>query len=401
MFHLYYTNLSSQLSLNSTLEIEEMINEYLIGEGISISNFSYVGLDNQFAIFEGESPNFDLDTGIVFGTGDIISDSGIIGPSGSLFSGQVGSIEGDDDLLFLAQSISNNPNAQNITSSHDLASIEFDFVSDGNLVQMELIYSSEEYTTWINTIFNDQCGVFVSGPGISGPFSSPSNFTNGSENFALVPFTDYPISVSTIYSDPGSFPDQLNAQYFNFNSNLVNLTLNGYTNLMPIFIPVIPGETYHIKIAIADMSDGFQGSALFLGKNSFQIANDEDGDGISEQYDCDDSNYSIYPGAIEIANNGIDEDCNGEDLITISIKELNGSDLNFYPNPSSEFIVIENNLWNELHVRLYDLTGNLIANHISSQETFTLDVSDLNSGIYLIQFEHKGNSHSSRFAKVD
>ena len=44
---------------------------------------------------------------------------------------------------------------------------------------------------------------------------------------------------------------------------------------------------------------------------------DEDGDGFDEREDCDDRDAAAYPGAPETADDGVDQDCDGLDSLTV------------------------------------------------------------------------------------
>ena len=60
-------------------------------------------------------------------------------------------------------------------------------------------------------------------------------------------------------------------------------------------------------------NDGYRGSYTI---ESFSMDCSGVGETSNLIVDCDDSNPTIYPGAIEIPNDGIDQDCDGEDLVS-------------------------------------------------------------------------------------
>jgi hypothetical protein len=50
---------------------------------------------------------------------------------------------------------------------------------------------------------------------------------------------------------------------------------------------------------------------------TWTVLADADGDGFSPPADCDDANAATHPGAIEIPNNAVDEDCSGADHVIV------------------------------------------------------------------------------------
>jgi gliding motility-associated-like protein len=243
-----------------------LVNNVLLGTGVTASNIVFTpgaNANSQLGYFNGSNSNIGLDSGIVLSSGNVAD----VVPNS--FIGLFGSNTPNPDLLSVAQIMPTVLNFPAPMTTWDAAILEFDFVPSSDTVKFRYVFGSNEYNTFINTQYNDVFGFFISGPGITGPYSG------NSKNIALVPNTNppLPISISSVHNgNPNAFPNPIapfNQQYFVDNAAGTTVALNGFTTVFTAISAVTCGLTYHIRIAISDCGDGSLDSGVFLEANSF------------------------------------------------------------------------------------------------------------------------------------
>jgi len=120
---------------------------------------------------------------------------------------------------------------------------------------------------------------------------------------------------------------------------------------------------------------------------------DLDGDGFLLLDDCNDLDSLINPAAEEIPNNGIDEDCDGMDLLN-STYDLNNIIINIFPNPTTGIVHIKKDGYINFRVSLFDTNGQLMISQLNSsylnlenyaQGTYVLTLHDLDSENYIVE----------------
>jgi hypothetical protein len=244
---LAFANLSNaQFSVDSATNQVSAVEDLFLANGIFVNNIGFIGDSAQLGIlFDGDSVNLGVESGIVLSTGIAASVS-----NGSNMSGGAWS------------SPSQNSDLSALTgfSTYDLAQLDFDFLATVDSMTFQFVFGSNEYPEWVGSSFNDIFGFFVSGPGITGAYS------NQAVNIAVVPGTNEIVSINTINGNTNS-----NLFIDNSNFTIPSLYCDGYT--VPMFATIgglSVGEAYHITLAIADASDAALDSWVFLGGNSFQ-----------------------------------------------------------------------------------------------------------------------------------
>jgi len=256
----FISNYAQNITVDEGFTPQYLVNDVLINSScanvlnVSVSGGNFASGEKSFGYFDATGTSFPFQNGIVLSTGKIVNAQG---PNTSLSDdgGNMG-WNGDPDLN----------QALGLSNTFNATILEFDFIPLGNRISFDYIFSSEQY--------------------LSNPMSNQCNFTDGFafllrrngetnyQNLAVVPNTNIPVKVNTVRGS-GTICPAANETYFDaFNGTVHPTNFNGQTKVLTAQSDVIPGETYHIKLVIADEGNHRFDSAIFLGGGSFNFGID-------------------------------------------------------------------------------------------------------------------------------
>jgi len=273
------TSASGQIIMNP-LPAQNLVEDVLAGSGVQVFNVTFNGDPQQMGVFSNSlADSLGIPSGVVMTSGNIPEQytgavNGVLinqEDFGTLSSGGQNSImaQNDPDLNAILISYGVPPPFEPNQYTNNVSTLEFDFIPSGDSLAFTYVFGSEEYESYVCSQFFDVFGFFLSGPGING------TYTNGAENLAIIPNTNLAVGINTVndgVSDGGQYcpPDGLsNSEFYHGNPASAVFSVNGFTYPLVAQATVQCGETYHIKLVIANGTDQALDSWVFLKAGSF------------------------------------------------------------------------------------------------------------------------------------
>lgn len=257
---LLHNSTNAQVNVTTGLTPAQMA-QILAGQGVIIMNATMNGTcpTTAFGKFQFNAANpsdIAIDSGIVLTSGSAVN---IPNPVTFFSSATFPTGPGDADLdaILLASG--------SAVTTRDACILEFDFIPAGDTIKFDYVFGSEEYPEYACATVNDVFGFIISGPGLP----------PGLNNMALIPGTNVPISINSVNMGTGAFGSPGNctnppsvpvgSYYVDYLGNGgTQVAYDGFTTVMTAVSGVIPCDTYHLKIGIADGGDAAFDSGVFL-----------------------------------------------------------------------------------------------------------------------------------------
>ncbi len=249
----------------SGFSITQLVKDVLISGGSTCSaanvtnvavspNLAVTNQNRSWGYFNKATTNFPFAKGIVLTTG-------YARKAGNDLQGTLSDPLGTGGDADLAAALG-VPNSQ----LNDATYIEFDFVPASTKVTFRYLFASKEYQTNFPCTISDGFALLLKKVG--DPYT----------NLAVLPGGAGPVSVTNIHpatqyqSGAPLSCGAANVAYFGgYNIPQVETNFNGRTVPLTATATVIPGQTYHFKMVLADYQDSNFDSAVFLEAGSFDI----------------------------------------------------------------------------------------------------------------------------------
>lgn len=249
----------------SSYSITQLVKDVLIsgGSACSAANVTNVSVSPNLAVtdqnrswgyFNKATTNFPFAKGIVLTTGYARKAGNDL--QGTLSDG-LGS--GGDADLAAALGVPNN-------QLNDATYIEFDFVPASTKVTFRYLFASKEYQTNFPCTISDGFALLLRKVG--DPYTNLAVLPGGAGSVSVTN-----IHPSTQYQTGAPLAcGAANVAYFGgYNIPQIETNFNGRTVPLTATATVIPGQTYHFKMVLADYQDANFDSAVFLEAGSFDI----------------------------------------------------------------------------------------------------------------------------------
>lgn len=235
----------AQLTVQGGLTAQQLA-DVISGPGIQVFNVTMNCPNGASGSFDGTNTNININSGILLTSGTVANAAL---PQTSPGITAANNAPGDADLN----------NVSGVTT-FDACALEFDFVSSCDTIAIAYVFASDEYDEWVCSTVNDVFGFFVTGPGLN------------NVNIARIPGTNIPVAINSVNNGavgangfigaPGC--DIGNSAFFTSNNLGTTHEYDGQTIRMEAKTWVMPCDTYHVKLVVADGGDEILDSGVFL-----------------------------------------------------------------------------------------------------------------------------------------
>lgn len=414
-FLLTFFSLQAQLFIDTSYTAEEMVMDFFDNSCVTPSNVSFNGAPLTMAFFEGANTNLGVNAGIMLTTGDVTN---AMGPNDVEGAGSAMGASGDALLSAYGAMV----------PTFDAAVLEMDIVATTDTLCFLYVFGSEEYEEWVGSDFNDIFAFFITGPGINDTIMGGGNTFPNTRNMAMIPGSSLPVAINNVNQDTFS-------SYYVNNAGGQTIQYDGFTVVLPAKAVVIPGESYHIKIAIADGSDQILDSGVFLSVeslcgdsllkptagvdyvisgNKVEVTNNSKyaskffwdyGDGTTSTERHPAPHEYTAPGVYEMKL-VIENYCCKDSLIvevevegTVSTRSPEVRPFTLAPNPVQDYLQIRMESGEAFSAELYNLQGQRLQRFEGRGNFNWEEAARLDPGIYLLEIRTAEGTFTERILK--